>query len=91
MSWFQESCKGRTVQGRAAVELHLSSALTARNHSLDSFFHADSLKVSKNKSTETSEGEAESKPGVFCSDLKSLVSHLLQYREIDPKKTDIHV
>ena len=41
--------------------------------------------------TGTSEGEAESKPGVFCSDLKSLVSHLLQCREIFPKKADIHV
>ena len=81
----------RTVQGRTAVQPHLSSALTARNHRLDHLFYTESLEVPKKKSPDTVAGESEFKPGVFCSDLGSMVSHLIECRDLDPDKADVHI
>ena len=81
----------RTVQQRRAVEPNLSSSMTARNHRLDNLFYSESLEVVKKKLLGEEAGQIELKPGVFCSDLMSMVSHLIECRDLDPEMADIHI
>ena len=73
------------------MEPHLSTALTNRNHTLDNLFYADTLSIKKKVNSSSEEPVIEKKVGVFCSDLKGLISHLIQCRQIDPEKSDIHI
>ena len=80
----------RTVKGRDSVEPNLSSALTKRNNALSELYDVRILEVPE-KGGKHDPPLTEEKVGVFCSDLKELVSHLIEHRELDPSNCDVHI
>ena len=87
----------RTVQGRKSMDPHLATALTQRNHLLDTLFDSTVVQV-KNAEKKSKKGTDESnsdgyseKVGVFCNDVDKLVSDLIEHRELDPTTCDVHV
>ena len=79
------------VQGRACEEPHLSVALTQRNKTLKDFFEVKILEMLVKGCENDSIPHTTERVGVFCSDLRDLVSHLIAKRGMDPRKSDIHI
>ena len=79
------------------MEPHLATALTQRNHLLDTLFDSTVVQVKRDetkskKGTDESNNDGHSeKVGVFCNDVDKLVSDMIEHRELDPTTCDVHV
>ena len=75
----------RTVFVKNLVEKHLAGALTGRNRFLSELHEIDTVTVTNKRSGK------ESVVGVFCNDVKVLVTTLIGLREINPDTCDVQV
>ena len=73
------------------MEPYLSVALTQRNKTLKDFFEVKILEMPVKGCENDSIPQTTERVGVFCSDLRDLVSHLIAKRGMDPTNSDIHI
>ena len=73
------------------MEPYFAASLTKRNNLLESLFDSKVFEAKVKAGKNSEKQETEKKVGVICNDLQTLLSDMIESREVDSMKSDVHI